>query len=365
MPYASLIQGSDGNFYGTTYNGGADPAFSGAYGGTIFKLAVGPAPATAPPCTASGAWSGSEPASGSFIAAPTTAGTYTYTLTCTSNTSQVVSQNVTLTVTAAATPPGVTIAANPSSVVLGNSSTLTWSSTNATACTATVQPGLGQGRYGAPVVHHYTIAGLTDPTQCPDMGVALSRPFSSIDDLAVTWFVTPPQLANSVYVLRNFIVLTSSSGEQLPSYVGSQDFNGDGRGDLWESTDQDEQFTTLLRQGTGFVPGPATFYTIQALPPLAFGHLDNTPGTDLVAAFNSPDRDQPGLPGTTGTGVLVVFGKTGKKVLLELDPSGQTSYTPTLLDANHDGHLDVKVTGGSKPPRIYLGDGAGHFKLAS
>jgi len=136
FPYASLIQGSDGNFYGTTYAGGANPALSGEFGGTVFKLAVGPAPAAAPPCTASGAWSGSESASGSFTAAPTTPGTYTYTLTCTSNTNQVVSQNVTLTVTAAAALPTVTIAANPTSLVLGNSATLTWSSTNATSCTA-------------------------------------------------------------------------------------------------------------------------------------------------------------------------------------------------------------------------------------
>ncbi len=136
FPYASLIQGSDGNFYGTTYAGGANPALSGEFGGTVFKLAVGPAPASAPPCTASGAWSGSEPASGSFIAAPTTPGNYTYTLTCTSNTNQIISQDVTLTVTAAAALPTVTIAANPSSLVLGSSSTLSWSSTNATSCTA-------------------------------------------------------------------------------------------------------------------------------------------------------------------------------------------------------------------------------------
>jgi len=136
FPYASLVQGSDGNFYGTTYAGGADPALSGDFGGTVFKLAVGPAPASAPPCTASGAWSGAEPASGSFIAAPTTPGNYTYTLTCTSNTNQVIAQDVTLTVTAAAAPPVVTIAANPTSLVLGNSATLTWSSTNATSCTA-------------------------------------------------------------------------------------------------------------------------------------------------------------------------------------------------------------------------------------
>ncbi|HTZ44850.1 MAG TPA: hypothetical protein VMB79_13385 [Jatrophihabitans sp.] len=234
---------------------------------------------------------------------------------------------------------------------------------DATACTATVERGLGHGHYAKPVVHHYTIPGLASLSRCPDMGVAVQRRYSAAADLAVTWFIAPPEVTNSIYVLRHFAVLSSSVGGDFPSYVGSQDFNGDRFGDIWESTDQDEQFTTMLRQGKGFVAGPASFYNISTLPALAFGRLDNTPGTDIAAGYISPHRDQQGLPGSAGSGVLVVFGKTGGKVLLENDPTGQTRYTPTLLDANHDGHLDVQVSGGSQPPRIYYGDGQGHFAL--
>jgi uncharacterized repeat protein (TIGR03803 family) len=40
-PEASMVLGPDGNFYGTTYLGGYDPAYSDSVGlGTVFKLVV-------------------------------------------------------------------------------------------------------------------------------------------------------------------------------------------------------------------------------------------------------------------------------------------------------------------------------------
>ena len=97
----SLIQGSDGNFYGDTNAGGTNGV------GTVFKLAVGPATAMQP-CVASGSWSGTEPSSGTFNVTPTTPGTYTYTLTCTAITGATASSSFTLQVNApaaaAATP---------------------------------------------------------------------------------------------------------------------------------------------------------------------------------------------------------------------------------------------------------------------
>lgn len=236
---------------------------------------------------------------------------------------------------------------------------------DSTGCTATVERGLGHGHYAAPVVHHYTIAGLSSPALCPDMGTTVERRWTAVDDLVVTWFNQPPGVS-SVYVLRNFHVLSGSDGEQFPSFVGSQDFNGDGRGDVWTTSDQDEQFSTLLRSGSGFVTGPASFYTVQANPSLAFGRLDNRAGTDIAAGYISPRRDQAGLPaGSAGSGALVVFGQSGNKVLLEQDPTGQTVYTVKILDANCDGRNDVKVSDGTgAAPRIYLGDGRGHFHLA-
>jgi hypothetical protein len=87
-------------------------------------------------CTASGAWSGAEPVSGTASETPTAAGSDVFTLTCTGSGGSAHAA-ATLTVLAPVTPaPTVMITVNPTSVTVGTSAALTWSSTNATACTA-------------------------------------------------------------------------------------------------------------------------------------------------------------------------------------------------------------------------------------
>jgi hypothetical protein len=86
-------------------------------------------------CTASGGWSGAQSTFGSVTTAPLTA-TTTFTLTC-MGVGGSTAQSVTVTV-AGTTPPAptVTLTANPTSVVVGATTKLTWSSTNATSCSA-------------------------------------------------------------------------------------------------------------------------------------------------------------------------------------------------------------------------------------
>lgn len=124
LPNSGLIQGSDGNLYGTTQCGTDNCV---ALGGTVYRLAMG-LPSTTPTvsisldkasiavgssailtwsstnataCAASDAWTGSQPASGSQAITPTAVGTYTYTLTC-NGSSGAASNATTLTVSAAA-----------------------------------------------------------------------------------------------------------------------------------------------------------------------------------------------------------------------------------------------------------------------
>ena len=83
-------------------------------------------------CVASGGWTGTKVTSGSFTAREIFSNT-TYTLTCEGpggSTTRSVMVDV------VRGPPTVTLTASPSSVISGQSSTLTWSSTNATSCTA-------------------------------------------------------------------------------------------------------------------------------------------------------------------------------------------------------------------------------------
>lgn len=85
-------------------------------------------------CTASGVWTGTQAATGTASEKPTVAGAQVFTLTCTGAGG---TANASATLTATAPPaPTVTIAVTPTSVTVGTSVALTWSSTNATVCTA-------------------------------------------------------------------------------------------------------------------------------------------------------------------------------------------------------------------------------------
>jgi hypothetical protein len=89
--------------------------------------------ANATACTASGAWSGAQSTTGTLTATPSAVGKVTYTLACTGaggNASGMATLTVNL------PPPTVALAVSPTSITVGQSATLTWSSTNATSCTA-------------------------------------------------------------------------------------------------------------------------------------------------------------------------------------------------------------------------------------
>ena len=84
-------------------------------------------------CTAANAWTGSKALSGSQSVSQANIGSYSYRITC-SNASGSATGTATLTVTAA--PPGVQLSVSPASITLGQNATLTWTSYQYTACTA-------------------------------------------------------------------------------------------------------------------------------------------------------------------------------------------------------------------------------------
>jgi len=87
-------------------------------------------------CTASGSWSGTLATSGTHMLSPTTVGASTYTLTCANSAGASTASTVTLNATQAVVPapPTLTLAAN--SVAVGSSTTISWTSANATSCAA-------------------------------------------------------------------------------------------------------------------------------------------------------------------------------------------------------------------------------------
>jgi hypothetical protein len=98
-------------------------------------------------CTASGGgsgdgWSGNLPASGTASVTESATGTYHYTLHCTSGSQGDVGEAV-----VTDTVPSVSISANPTNLMFGQATTVTWSSTNAASCTASSN-GAGDGWSG-------------------------------------------------------------------------------------------------------------------------------------------------------------------------------------------------------------------------
>ena len=87
-------------------------------------------------CSASGSWSGTLATSGTQTVSPTTVGSSTYTLTCANSAGVSTASTVTLNATQAVVPapPTLTLAAN--SVAVGSSTTISWTSVNATSCAA-------------------------------------------------------------------------------------------------------------------------------------------------------------------------------------------------------------------------------------
>ena len=85
-------------------------------------------------CTASGSWSGARGMSGSQGTGALT-GNASYTLTCT-GTGGSDAETASVTVNPVVGAPTINLAANPSNVLAGAASTLTWSTANATSCTA-------------------------------------------------------------------------------------------------------------------------------------------------------------------------------------------------------------------------------------
>ncbi len=79
----------------------------------------------------SSSWSGNNSTSGSQTVSPT--GTTTYNITCTNSTGQSANASATVNVTQVQNPT-VNLTANPSTIQSGQSSTLTWTSTNASSC---------------------------------------------------------------------------------------------------------------------------------------------------------------------------------------------------------------------------------------
>ncbi len=117
-------------------------------------------------CAAAGGWSSSTATSGSQVSAALTSDT-TFSLVCsgTGGTSTTVTVDVSVTASASPGPiPTAVVSANPTTVASGAVSTLTWSSTDATACAASATPANGAWSGALPSSGSQSTGALTVDT---------------------------------------------------------------------------------------------------------------------------------------------------------------------------------------------------------
>jgi len=195
-------------------------------------------------CTASGSWGGTQPTSGSAVSTGTlnTPGLYSYTLTCSGSggTGTVTS---TLTVDPAA-PSVIHFAVTPGSLLTGESASLSWSTTDATACTAaggtgsdgwggsvpTFSAGSSVGPLSVAGTYTYTLT-CTGPggTSAPSQVTVTVTAGGTAPSAAITAFAATPsaiqagQSLNLAWTTTNAASCTASGGTGSDSWNGTRE----------------------------------------------------------------------------------------------------------------------------------------------
>jgi hypothetical protein len=145
-------------------------------------------------CTASGSWSGAQTTSGSTTLTPTAAGATTYTLTCANAFGTSAAGSVTLTTASGKPPAAPALSLAASSVAVGQSTTLAWSSVGAASCTASGSWSGAKATSGTETVTPAAIGSETFTLICSNPG-GPSAPTS------VTLTATPKLTAPAAPVL--------------------------------------------------------------------------------------------------------------------------------------------------------------------
>lgn len=174
-------------------------------------------------CTASGSWSGARNPSGMEVTAPINAGS-TYTLTCTGTGGMgAATANV-----AVAPKPTVTITATPTTVRSGGTTTLMWSTTDATSCTAS-----GSWSGSRPTLGSETITGLTTAsaftltcTGAGGSGAATANVNIGIPSPIVTIAANPSMVASGSATTLTWSSTDATSCTASGGWSGARDVSG-------------------------------------------------------------------------------------------------------------------------------------------
>ncbi|HEY0699904.1 MAG TPA: Ig-like domain-containing protein [Micromonospora sp.] len=227
-------------------------------------------------------------------------------------------------------------------------------------CSVIVEYGVEQGGFGRPVAYAYLKPGGTGlATACPDLGVAVELGADGVDELVVAWFAGPPaSISYTLLVLGHDFQPDFGLTEAIfqPTFMGTADFNGDGRPDVHSVTDQGQGFETYLSLGDlTLTPGPEKW----CAGPLQYQlkDFDHNGAMDVLITYIEGCSDY-------SNGAVVVM-DDGSVAQLQWDESGLDHWRAQVVYADDDRVPDVRteslVTGAVNH---FIGVGDGTFVLA-
>ncbi|GAA3748275.1 hypothetical protein GCM10022225_35310 [Plantactinospora mayteni] len=227
-------------------------------------------------------------------------------------------------------------------------------------CSVIVEYGTSSGDYRLPVAFVYLRPGGSGTgTRCPELGVAVDLNGDRREELVVAWYPgPPPTVPYNLMVLDNSFQPSSGlvSAIFAPYHLGTADFDGDGREDVYSVTDQGQGIETYLNPGTGsLVQGPEEW----CARPLEYDlrDFDLNGATDLVNSYT--ERCLSGTAVVSGVAVVLDDGSTQE---LQHDPAGLDTWVTRVVNANGDRIPDIRtvsrLTGATE---YFIGTGAGQF----
>jgi hypothetical protein len=230
----------------------------------------------------------------------------------------------------------------------------TGSPTGTPTCEVSVEYGKRDGGFRAPQTYSYTSPWPNQPF-CPNMGEAINLGKRGQIELVLTHFVAndDPELL----VLRDFKLVATFNGMTFPSTIRSADFNGDGRVDLWESSDQVTRLQTFTNTPDGtLVPGPIDVCSQDSIPHHVLADFNGDGGQDFLVALRCHFTDQ---------SVQVLFGNGQPPVTLASRSTVHFAFDVFPVDVNNDGIPDagIKDTAddGTITYRLFQNNGHGTF----
>ncbi|WP_329103876.1 FG-GAP-like repeat-containing protein [Micromonospora sp. NBC_01699] len=220
-------------------------------------------------------------------------------------------------------------------------------------CTVSVRLGKSGGGYQAPTEYPYlTLSG--PEANCPDLGVAVDLGGDSDIELVLAWFAGRPYpVEHDLLVLKNFKPTNGFDAIFQPSFMGLADFNGDGRQDVYQWTDQGSGFATYLNTPDGgLTPGPVAWCS--GRPQYSLADFNGNGAMDVVIAYVEGCADY-------FSGVVAIR-DDGVAWHLQGDPYGDHTWTVKVQQADDDRILDV-VTRDSFTGELtyFIGNGDGSF----